>query len=590
MGGSYYPIPCSILSTGKDRKTPQRYPDVSTTSWRISIRSMDSRTIDQSAGGKLRDRNAEESWALLEDLALYDNESWNDPRDFTKPVKAITLPQDVPSISDRRLIEIENQVQHLMEAHLASTQPTQVNKITTSCEIYSGPHDTQYCMEDPEQAFVEYASSRIDEAGGKWYTLKPEQNTPGDTYNPSWRSHPNLRWRQPQNSQNNFSNPPNPFQPNGSIPNRSFNNRPQNFNNQSNLEGLVSDFMASQDARLSKFESDFKQQQSEMIDKIDIVYGYSSVSRFDVFFRNQLLVFQHQDESLYDSWTRFKDIIQKVPNHGLSIWNLIEIFLKHLDSLSCHIINLTVEGDLKKFSDIGAWYAIEDCAQYDKKCSNPTSTIFDETIANPNAQIVGDDMVSVQVPRCIAWLDYDEHVDSLSTMDNKVGVTSPESTTQTLPSFKEYTPPMTYPKEVEKTLGTPIEIESLNETKLKEVGLKCNHNTPLSSREVPSFDGPEPQPLLNSPSLDVSLGDVMGPKLPIKPHSLNSSRMKLVDYLTTQTPPSPHEENSHPKCVYSYYNPCIDDPKRHYGIRSSLLGKSVSLGVDISNWEMFDDD
>ncbi|GKA80249.1 zinc finger, CCHC-type containing protein [Tanacetum coccineum] len=31
------------------------------------------RTIDQSAGGKLHDRNAKESWALLEDLALYDN-------------------------------------------------------------------------------------------------------------------------------------------------------------------------------------------------------------------------------------------------------------------------------------------------------------------------------------------------------------------------------------------------------------------------------------------------------------------------------------------------------------------------------------
>ncbi|GJT12005.1 hypothetical protein Tco_0859047 [Tanacetum coccineum] len=69
------------------------------------------RTIDQSAGGKLRDLNAEESWALLEDLALYDNESWNDPRDFAKPVKAIALPQDVPSTSDRRLIELENQVQ-----------------------------------------------------------------------------------------------------------------------------------------------------------------------------------------------------------------------------------------------------------------------------------------------------------------------------------------------------------------------------------------------------------------------------------------------------------------------------------------------
>ncbi|GJY62641.1 MAK10-like protein [Tanacetum coccineum] len=104
------------------------------------------RTIDQSAGGKIRDRNAKESWALLEDLALYDNEN-------------------VPSTSDCRLIKLENQVQRLMEAHLAPTQPTQVNKITTSCEICNGHHDTQYCIEDPKQAFVEYASSHTDKAG-----------------------------------------------------------------------------------------------------------------------------------------------------------------------------------------------------------------------------------------------------------------------------------------------------------------------------------------------------------------------------------------------------------------------------------------
>ncbi|GJX70283.1 hypothetical protein Tco_0307454 [Tanacetum coccineum] len=232
MGGSYYSFPCSILSTGKDCKTSQQYHDVPTTSRRISLRSMDSfqgltpkspsswhrslapspniydhvnpvtrRAIDQSAGGKLRDRKAKESWALLKDLALYDNESWNDPRYFSKPVKAISLPQDVPSTSDRRLIELKNQVQRLMEAHLAPMQPTQVNKITTSCEICSGPYNTQYCVEDPEQAFVEYTSSRTDKAG----------------------------------------------------------------------EGLVSNFMASQDARLSKFEADFKQQQSEMTNKIDTV-------------------------------------------------------------------------------------------------------------------------------------------------------------------------------------------------------------------------------------------------------------------------------------------------------------------------------
>ncbi|GJS26322.1 hypothetical protein Tco_0486942 [Tanacetum coccineum] len=126
------------------------------------------------AGGKLRDRNVEESWALLEDLALYDNKSWNNPRDFAKPVKAISSHQYVPSTSDRRLIELENQVQRLMKAHFALMQPTQVNKITSSCEIYSSPHDTQYCMEKPEQAFVEYASSRTDEVGEFDYTKGDE--------------------------------------------------------------------------------------------------------------------------------------------------------------------------------------------------------------------------------------------------------------------------------------------------------------------------------------------------------------------------------------------------------------------------------
>ncbi|GJV90291.1 hypothetical protein Tco_1538104 [Tanacetum coccineum] len=82
------------------------------------------RTIDQSADGKLRDRNAKESWGLLEDLALYDNESWHNIRDFVKPAKAITLPKDVLNTSDCRLIELKNQIQRLMEAHLAPVQHT----------------------------------------------------------------------------------------------------------------------------------------------------------------------------------------------------------------------------------------------------------------------------------------------------------------------------------------------------------------------------------------------------------------------------------------------------------------------------------
>nr|GEX02142.1 hypothetical protein [Tanacetum cinerariifolium] len=123
--------------------------------------------VPHHANGKLRDKNNKESWALLEDLALYDNECLNDPMGFAKPIKAISLPQDVLSISDCRLIELENQVQCLIEAYLAPKSPIQVNKIAYSCKICSGPHNTQYCMENPEQAFVDYASSRIDKAGGK---------------------------------------------------------------------------------------------------------------------------------------------------------------------------------------------------------------------------------------------------------------------------------------------------------------------------------------------------------------------------------------------------------------------------------------
>ncbi|GKG31475.1 hypothetical protein Tco_0426425, partial [Tanacetum coccineum] len=49
--------------------------------------------------------------------------------------------------------------------------------------------------------------------------------------------------------------------------------------------------------------------------------------------------------------------------------------------------------------------------------------------------------------------------------------------------------------------------------------------------EIPSFDEPEPQPqpFPSSPSLEVDLGEERDPKQPIKPHSLDSFRMKEVD-------------------------------------------------------------
>ncbi|GJT16196.1 MAK10-like protein [Tanacetum coccineum] len=236
------------------------------------------RTIDQSAGGKLRDRNAKESWALLEDLALYDNESWNDPRDFAKPVKAITLPQDVPSTSDRRLIELENQVQRLMEAHLAPMQPTQVNKITTSCEICSGPHDTQYCMEDPEQAFVEYASSRTDEAGeGLVSNFMASQHARLSKFEADFKQQQSEMANKIDTVLKAITDRIAGTLPSDTVKNPKLSTslvlsaRSYPTIDCQTLKGLVSNFMASQHARLSKFEADFKQQQSKMANKINTV-------------------------------------------------------------------------------------------------------------------------------------------------------------------------------------------------------------------------------------------------------------------------------------------------------------------------------
>ncbi|GJS25448.1 ribonuclease H-like domain-containing protein [Tanacetum coccineum] len=149
------------------------------------------------------------------------------------------------------------------------------------------------------------------------------------------------------------------------------------------------------------------------------------------------------------------------------------------------------------------------------------------------------------------------------------------------------------PSVVKETLGTPTEVEPLDETQLEDLGLNtCNHDIPLSSREVPSLDKmkPQPQPLPTCPPLDISLGDKRGLEPPIKPHSPDSFRIKEVDHFTNNTPSSPHMASFHPKDTYCHYHPCIGDPKKHYGFKPSLLGLSGYLGVNFLKLGMIEND
>ncbi|GJU05087.1 hypothetical protein Tco_1121517 [Tanacetum coccineum] len=143
-------------------------------------------------------------------------------------------------------------------------------------------------------------------------------------------------------------------------------------------------------------------------------------------------------------------------------------------------LDFAAEGNLRELSGEEAWEAIENFAQGQKEWDNPPNIISEQEVANLKAQakrLFGNEDVWVEMHRGIAC--------------DKVENSDPQSTPQVLPSFEEYTPPMTGLEEVEETLGTLVEVESLDETQLEDLGLNtCNHDIPLSNREA--FDEPEP--------------------------------------------------------------------------------------------------
>ncbi|GKB20034.1 hypothetical protein Tco_0853957 [Tanacetum coccineum] len=140
----------------------------------------------------------------------------------------------------------------------------------------------------------------------------------------------------------------------------------------------------------------------------------------------------------------------------------------------------------------------------------------------------------------------------LDMMEDKVDNLNPQSTLQVLPLFEIYTPPVAHLEGVEETIGILMEVEPLDHMKLEDLGLNtCSHDFFPSSREFPSVDELEPQPLPNLPFLDVNIGDKRGTDPPINPYSPGSFRMKVVEPLNIHTPTSPH-------VAYFHQNECGD--------------------------------
>ncbi|GJV79655.1 hypothetical protein Tco_1515525 [Tanacetum coccineum] len=72
-------------------------------------------------------------------------------------------------------------------------------------------------------------------------------------------------------------------------------------------------------------------------------------------------------EFFYDVWTRFKDLLQKVPHHGLDLWLQVQIIYDHVDYTTQIAIDYAAGGRLRKLRPEEAWETIEDLAQHEEE-------------------------------------------------------------------------------------------------------------------------------------------------------------------------------------------------------------------------------
>ncbi|GKD54340.1 zinc finger, CCHC-type containing protein [Tanacetum coccineum] len=89
-------------------------------------------------------------------------------------------------------------------------------------------------------------------------------------------------------------------------------------------------------------------------------------------FRNDILMFQqHQGESLFEAWTRFKDLLQKFPHHGIDLWLKVQIFYDHVNPATRRTIDQSAGGKLHDRNAEESWALLEDFAKSVKAISLP---------------------------------------------------------------------------------------------------------------------------------------------------------------------------------------------------------------------------
>ena len=59
---------------------------------------------------------------------------------------------------------------------------------------------------------------------------------------------------------------------------------------------------------------------------------------------------QHQGETFYKAWTRYNDLLRKVPHHGIEPWFQIQIFYDKVNYQTRRAIDYVANGRLNRLS------------------------------------------------------------------------------------------------------------------------------------------------------------------------------------------------------------------------------------------------
>ncbi|CAN6562571.1 unnamed protein product [Malus baccata var. baccata] len=143
-------------------------------------------TVDNAAGGALKKKNAQESYNIYEMLGS--NAQHKDLRGKKVGVYETSSNHELS-------LQVAN-LEKKLEAVL--NMVPKANEVCAICNIPS--HLTHQCPS--REAYPEFVQEQVNLMNS--YNQRPRNDVYSNTYNPSWRDHPNLSWR--NNNQNQFQN------------------------------------------------------------------------------------------------------------------------------------------------------------------------------------------------------------------------------------------------------------------------------------------------------------------------------------------------------------------------------------------------